>query len=58
MDVDHDTLVAIAKTFGLFLLMAGFVAAVVYALWPSKKDKFDRAARSVLDDEDGPHVDR
>jgi cytochrome c oxidase cbb3-type subunit 4 len=54
MDVEHDTLVAIAKTFGLFLLMVGFGAAVVYALWPSKKDKFDRAARSVLDDEDGP----
>ena len=58
MDVDHHILVAFAKTFGLFLLMGGFVAAVVYALWPSKKDKFDRAARSVLDDEDGPHVDR
>jgi cytochrome c oxidase cbb3-type subunit 4 len=58
MDIDHETLVGFAKTFGLFVLMAGFVAAVVYALWPSKKDKFDRAARSVLDDEDGPHVDR
>ena len=58
MDVDHDTLVAFAKTFGLFLLMGGFVAAVVYALWPSRKGEFDRAARSVLDDEDGPHVDR
>jgi cytochrome c oxidase cbb3-type subunit 4 len=58
MEIDHDTLVAIAKTFGLFLLMAGFAAAVFYALRPSKKDKFDRAARSVLDDEDGPHVDR
>jgi cytochrome c oxidase cbb3-type subunit 4 len=58
MEIDHETLVGFAKTFGLFLLMAGFVAAVIYALWPSKKDKFDRAARSVLDDEDGPHVDR
>ena len=58
MDIDHETLVGFAKTFGLFVLMAGFVAAVVYALWPSKKDKFDRAARSVLDDEDGPHGDR
>jgi cytochrome c oxidase cbb3-type subunit IV len=54
MDVDHDNLVVIAKTFGLFLLIAMSVAAVVYACWPSKKDKFDRAARSVLDDEDGP----
>jgi cytochrome c oxidase cbb3-type subunit 4 len=54
MEIDHETLVGFAKTFGLFLLMAGFVAAVVYALWPAKKDDFDRAARSVLDDEDGP----
>lgn len=54
MDVNHDTLVAIAKTFGLFLLMAGFVGAVIYAFWPSKKREFDRAARSVLDDEEGP----
>jgi cytochrome c oxidase cbb3-type subunit 4 len=58
MEIDHDTLVAIAKTVGLFLLMGGFLAAVVYAFWPSKQDKFDRAARSVLDDEDGPHVNR
>ncbi|MBB5221601.1 cytochrome c oxidase cbb3-type subunit 4 [Amaricoccus macauensis] len=54
MDVSHDTLVVIAKTVGLFLLIAMFLAAVVYAFWPSKKAKFDRAARSVLDDEDGP----
>jgi cytochrome c oxidase cbb3-type subunit IV len=54
MDIDHDTLVVFAKTFGLFFLIAMFVAAVVYAFWPSKKEKFDRAARSVLDDEEGP----
>jgi cytochrome c oxidase cbb3-type subunit 4 len=54
MDIEHDTLVAIAKTVGLFLLIGMFAAAVAYAFWPSKKDKFDRAARSVLDDEDGP----
>ena len=54
MDIDHDTLVVFSKTFGLFFLIAMFAAAVVYAFWPSKKDKFDRAARSVLDDEDGP----
>ena len=54
MEIDHDTLVGFAKTFGLFFLIAMFAAAVVYAFWPSKKDEFDRAARSVLDDEDGP----
>lgn len=54
MQIDHDTLVGFAKTFGLFFLIAMFAVAVAYAFWPSKKDKFDRAARSVLDDEDGP----
>lgn len=54
MEIDHNTLVAFAKSFGLFYLIAMFVAAAVYAFWPSKKDAFDRAARSVLDDEDGP----
>jgi cytochrome c oxidase cbb3-type subunit 4 len=31
-----------------------FLVAVAYAFWPSKGKEFDRAARSVLDDEDGP----
>jgi cytochrome c oxidase cbb3-type subunit 4 len=54
MEIDHETLVGFAKTFGLFYLIAMFAAAVLYAFWPAKKDDFDRAARSVLDDEDGP----
>ena len=54
MEIDHDTLVGFAKTFGLFYLIAMFAAAFVYAFRPSKKSEFDRAARSVLDDEDGP----
>jgi cytochrome c oxidase cbb3-type subunit IV len=54
MQFDHDTLVGFAKTFGLFFLIAMFAAVVVYAFWPSKKREFDRAARSLLDDEDGP----
>lgn len=54
MDIDHDTLVTVAKTFGLFYLMALFLVTVVYAFWPSRREEFDRAARSVLDDEEGP----
>lgn len=55
MELDHDTLTAFAKTFGLVYLMTMFLGTVAYAFWPSKKGEFDRAARSVLDDEDGPH---
>jgi len=54
IDVSHETLVAFAKSYGLFYLMALSVGVLVYACWPSHKQKFDRAARSVLDDEDGP----
>lgn len=54
MDLDHDTLVAFAKSFGLFYLIAMSVAAAVYAFWPGNRERFDRAARSILDDEDGP----
>ena len=54
MEFDHQTLVAFAKTFGLIYLMVMFLVSVVYAFWPSKRDEFDRASRSVLDDEEGP----
>jgi cytochrome c oxidase cbb3-type subunit 4 len=54
MDVDHDTLVAFAKTFGLIYLIILSVGVTVYAFWPSLGSRFDRAAKSVLDDEEGP----
>jgi cytochrome c oxidase cbb3-type subunit IV len=54
MEISHETLVAIAKSFGLIYLVALSVAVTVYAFWPSLGDRFDRAAKSVLDDEDGP----
>jgi cytochrome c oxidase cbb3-type subunit 4 len=54
MDIGHDTLVAFAKSFGLFYLIALSVGVTIYAFWPSLGGRFDRAAKSVLDDEDGP----
>ena len=54
MEISHETLVAFAKTFGLFYLIAMSLVALLYALWPSNKKRFDHAAKSVLDDEDGP----
>ena len=54
MEISHDLLVGFAKTFGLFYLIAMSVAVTVYAFWPSLGKRFDRAAKSVLDDEDGP----
>ena len=51
---EHETLVAFAKSFGLFSLIALCAAAGIYALWPSNKDRFDRAKNSILEDEDRP----
>jgi cytochrome c oxidase cbb3-type subunit IV len=54
MSVEHDLLVEISKSFGLFYLMALSVAVLVYVFWPSNKARFDNAARSILDGEDKP----
>ncbi len=54
MDISHQTLVIAAKSFGLFYLVALSIGIVAYAFWPSLGKRFERAANSVLDDEDGP----
>ena len=54
MDLSYDVVAGFAKSFGLFYLIAMSIAVVVYAFWPSLGKRFDRAAESVLNDEDGP----
>lgn len=54
MGLDHETLVAFAKSWGLFYLIALSLGVLVYTFWPSNKDRFDRAASSIMDDEAGP----
>jgi cytochrome c oxidase cbb3-type subunit IV len=54
MNVEHDFLVGLSKSFGLFYLIALSVAVLIYAYWPSNKKRFDRAAQSILSDEDKP----
>lgn len=54
MGITHDMLVHLAKSFGLFYLMAFSLGVTIYAFWPSLGKRFDRAANSILDDEDGP----
>jgi cytochrome c oxidase cbb3-type subunit 4 len=54
MDIEHNTLVALAKSFGLFYLIAMALVALVYACWPANKTRFDKAARDIIDDEDEP----
>lgn len=52
--VSHETLVGISKSYGLFYLIALSVIVTIYACWPANKKTFDKAAKSILKDEDGP----
>ncbi|WP_322989013.1 MULTISPECIES: cbb3-type cytochrome c oxidase subunit 3 [unclassified Hoeflea] len=50
----HDTLVFIAKTFGLFYLMGFFLIVTVLVCRPSQRAAAEHAARSILEAEDRP----
>lgn len=52
MNIDHDTLVALAKSWGLFYLLALTVGVLIYTFWPSNRKKFDRAKKSIIDQDD------
>ena len=54
MSLSHDWIVGFSKSFGLFYLIALSVVVTAYAFWPSLGKRFDRAANSLRDDEDGP----
>ena len=54
MDLSHDLTSAIAKSFGLFYLLALSIGITACAFWPSLGKRFDKAAKSILNDEDGP----
>lgn len=54
MDIDHDTLVGFAKSWGLFYLMAFSIGVVIYAFWPTNRKRFNDAKKSILDKDDKP----
>lgn len=54
MTIDHAAVVAFAKSYGLFYLIGLSLIVLVYTFWPSNRKRFDRAAKSILNDEDGP----
>lgn len=39
-----------SRSWGLVFLVAIFGLAVIYALWPSNRERFTQAARMPLDD--------
>ena len=54
--MDHQALVGIAKSWGLFYLIGLAIVVLIYALWPSNRKRFDRAKKSILDNHDRPEV--
>lgn len=54
MDFDHNTLVAVSKSWGLFYLVGFSLCVIVYTFWPSNKKRFDHAKNSILDRDDKP----
>ena len=54
MELTYEWTSAFAKSFGLIYLIALSVGITVYAFWPAFGKRFDKAAKSVLDDEDSP----
>lgn len=57
MEVDHETLVAFSKSWGLFYLIALSIGVLIYALWPANRKRFDRAKHSILDKNDRPGIE-
>lgn len=52
MTFDHETLVGFAKSWGLFYLIAMAIGVLIYAFWPSNRQRFRDAKKSILDDGD------
>ena len=48
MDNTYRMIAEFAQTWGLVYFVGIFIAVLVYALWPSRKQQFDDAARMPL----------
>lgn len=54
IDTSHAGLVIFAKSFGLVYLVVLSIGILSYVYWPSLAKRFERAANSIIDDEDKP----
>lgn len=52
--MSYDTLAHFIKMGGTVFFTAFFVLAIIYALWPKNKARFNRAARLPLSEDDRP----
>lgn len=54
--MSYDTIAHVIKMGGTVAFFSLFLIAIIYALWPKNRDKFDQAARLPLTDTDTPKV--
>lgn len=52
MPIDHDALVGLSKSFGLFYLIAMSIGVLIYVFWPSNRKRFEKAANDVVSNEE------
>jgi len=50
--VSYEAIAHFAQTWGLAFAVLLFLISVAYALWPSNRAKFERAAHAPLADDD------
>ena len=54
----YDFLAHFIKIGGTVAFTSVFVIAIIYALWPSNREQFDRAAHLPLETNDAPEIDQ
>jgi len=54
--MSYDTLAHVIKLGGTVAFFSIFILAIIYALWPKNKARFDRAASLPLRDSDAPEI--
>lgn len=54
--MSYDTLAHVIKLGGTVAFFGIFVLAIIYALWPKNKARFERAASLPLHDSDTPEI--
>ncbi|MFN3583418.1 cbb3-type cytochrome c oxidase subunit 3 [Phenylobacterium sp.] len=54
--LSYEAVARFAQQGGLIYFAAIFIAGLIYALWPSHKEAFDRLAHLPLDKDESDHV--
>jgi cytochrome c oxidase cbb3-type subunit 4 len=53
-NISYETALRFAQTWGAVYFALMFIAAFVYAYWPGNRDTFQKAATSLLKEDEAP----